>query len=202
MGVFQHAEKRFGVDLMDLGQLSPVVVDLKYNGKENFMHEDLYQGFNKAYLHAHAFHKFMKACEVLQQIQPGWKFLILDALRPRHVQQKMYNFVRGTPYENYVANPNPGSMHNFGMALDLTLLDDSGKEVDMGTTFDDFTELAQPQLEIQLLKDQRLTRTQVDNRWILRSTMELAGFIQLPHEWWHYNALERDRVLGQYPIVE
>jgi D-alanyl-D-alanine dipeptidase len=202
MNVFEHAKSRLGYDLMELNPLPQIVVDLKYNGKNNFMKQDLYCGFDRAYLHAHAFAKFVKVCEFLGQMQPGWKFIIFDALRPRSVQKKMYDFVKGTPNQNYVANPDRGSMHNFGMALDLSLLDENGIEVDMGTAFDDFSEKAQPQLEQKLLKEKQLTQSQIDNRWILRSAMEFGGFIQLPHEWWHYNALDPDQVRDNFAIVE
>jgi D-alanyl-D-alanine dipeptidase len=202
MDVFEHAKSRLGQDFISLERLEIVVIDLKYNGTENFMNQDLYSGFNQAYLHAHAYQKFLKACEFLKQIKPGWKFIIFDALRPRNVQRKMYDFVKDTPYRDYVADPEKGSMHNFGMALDLSLLDENGDAVDMGTLFDDFSEKAQPKLEQALLKQKKLTQDQVDNRWILRSAMEFGGFIQLPHEWWHYNALDPDQVRGHFAIVE
>ena len=118
------------------------------------------------------------------------------------MQQVLYGHVAGTPGEPYVAKPDPGSMHNFGMALDLSLLDEHGKEIDTGTPFDDFRPIAQPRHEDQFLTEGLLTEEQVRHRRLLRELMESAGFIQLPHEWWHYDALPKESVHGKFSIVE
>ena len=84
----------------------------------------------------------------------------------------------------------------------LTLVDAQGKEVDMGTPFDSFDPLAQPQLEERFLIAGKLSGEQVANRKVLRAAMTKAGFIQLPVEWWHFDALTRVEIQGQYKIVE
>jgi D-alanyl-D-alanine dipeptidase len=199
---FQSALPRLGVDLLDLSALPNVFVELRYNGTNNFMNQDLYQGFNKAYLHSLAYVKFTKACDLLKRKQPHLKFLVYDALRPRSVQVLMYDFVSNTPMKDYVAEPKLGSLHNFGMAIDLTLMDEHRRPLDMGTEFDDFTVKAQPKAETELLIRGELTPLQIKNRMLLREVMEESGFTQLPHEWWHYNALPAEQVRGQLPIVE
>jgi D-alanyl-D-alanine dipeptidase len=93
-------------------------------------------------------------------------------------------------------------MHNFGMALDLSLIDHEDQEIITGSHFDDFRDLAQPKHEAQLLTENVLTPQAVANRRLLRSLMERAGFIQLPHEWWHYNALPKTDVMGRFALVE
>lgn len=100
------------------------------------------------------------------------------------------------------ADPDKGSMHNYGFALDIGLLDPQGKLVDMGAPFDGFTPLSEPQLESRLLKEGKLTQIQIDHRMILRSAMVGAGFRQLRHEWWHYDALTEEQVIGKFEIVE
>jgi D-alanyl-D-alanine dipeptidase len=182
-----------------------VRLDLRYNGVKNFMQEDLYQGFNRAFLHKLAYDKFMQACVFLEQQDKNLCFVVFDALRPRSVQIKMYEFLRGTPMQQYVADPTLGSLHNFGMALDLTLAISSSNSfelLDMGTEFDDFSELAQAQLESQLHSAGKLSLEQIHNRKCLREIMERAGFTQLPTEWWHFNAFPAEKVRQFYPIVE
>lgn len=199
---FTTALDRFDHDLLNLKHLQPLAIELKYNGFDNFMKEDLYQGFHEAYLHKLAFEKMQNACALLAQSYPELEFLVFDALRPRSVQVKMRKFVQGTAYQEYVADPALGSLHNFGMAIDLTLRKKSGAELDMGTPFDDFHDLAQPQLEHRFLESGELTQAQYQNRLILRQTMEQAGFQQLAHEWWHYNAFDGAFVRSHFPIVE
>ncbi len=114
----------------------------------------------------------------------------------------LWNKVKGTQQQNYVANPTRGSLHNYGFAVDLSLMDAQGREVDMGTPFDAFTPMAEPRVEAQMLREGKLTETQVGNRKILREAMEEMGFRQLPIEWWHFDALPADRVRSAYAIVE
>ena len=199
---FHTATDRLQSEFLNLNLLPNLVVDLKYNGIDNFMQEDLYCGFHEAYLHKLAFEKMQAACELLTKQNPGFQFLVFDALRPRSVQRKMRQFVQGTAYQEYVADPNLGSLHNFGMAIDLTIVDQHQKELDMGTLFDDFADLAQPKLEEKFLLTGELNQTQFQNRQILRGIMTAAGFEQLPHEWWHYNAFDGKYVRENFCIVE
>ena len=139
------------------------------------MQKDVYGYFSACYLHKEAKEKFSKAMELLKKKKPAWKFLIFDCLRPRSIQRVLYEHVQGTPEQKYVANPDKGSMHNYGFAIDLSLVDDQHKEVDMGTEYDNFTELAEPQKEQKLLQQKKLTEKQVQNRLILREVMEKAA---------------------------
>jgi D-alanyl-D-alanine dipeptidase len=186
----------------NLDQISNLVVELRYATTNNFMHENLYGGFNKAYLHEVAYLKLVKAAGALQKLKPGYKLLIFDALRPRSVQRKMFQKVRTTAEESYVGNPDIGSVHNFGLAVDLSLQNPAGAEVDMGTPFDTFSDLAQPRYESKFLSEGRLTRAQIDNRSLLKKVMEDAGFKQIPNEWWHFDALPPEEVRAKFQIVE
>ena len=89
-------------------------------------------------------------------------------------------------------------MHNFGLALDLTLKDSNGVILDMGTDFDSFEAAAGKQGEKEALKTGRLSTEQVKNREILRQIMKKAGFIALPSEWWHFNAYPSKYVRENY----
>ena len=102
----------------------------------------------------------------------------------------------------YVSNPKNGSLHNYGAAVDITVAKKNGVALDMGTPYDFFGEAAEPQLESILLANGTLTAIQIQNRKILREVMVKAGFIQLPTEWWHYNACPREDAKIKYKILE
>jgi len=202
------AESRVGESLQNrkefviVQESSSVTIQLKYASVDNFMKENLYGEFTSCYLHMDAFAKFQKAVAKLKEIKPRWKFVLYDCLRPRSIQYKFWDKVKGTSEEPYVANPDKGSIHNFGFALDLSLLDESGIELDMGTAYDDFTPLAEPSLEQKFLKSGKLTLAQVSNRKVLREIMISSGFIQRPNEWWHYDALPQSIVHKKFKTVE
>jgi len=189
-------------DFVDISTIPGVRIELRYATTNNFLGVNVYGSFHTAYLHRRAAEMLRKAAEQLQKDKPGWSLLVFDALRPRSVQRIFWAKVKGTPQEMYVADPEAGSIHNYGFAVDLTLLDAQGKEVDMGTPFDSFDPLAQPQLEERFLIAGKLSGEQVANRKVLRAAMTKAGFIQLPVEWWHFDALTRVEIQGQYKIVE
>lgn len=198
MGLLEKALR----DFKEIEGLEHVVVDLKYATSDNFLGENVYGKFNRAFLHPHAYEKLLLARTELQSLNPGYKLIIFDALRPFSIHLKLFEKVRGTPEEIYVAHPDRKSVHNFGMAIDLSVLDSKGRELDMGTPFDTFSKLSQPQLEDQLLKEGLLSPEHIQNRKLLRGIMEKSGFIQLAHEWWHYDAAPGDFVRSHYDIFE
>lgn len=146
-------------------------------------------------MHKIASEKFRKAASLLA---PEFKFIVFDALRPQTAQVEFWNLVKGTPQQPYFADPAKGSVHSFGFAIDVGLLDRAGRELDMGTPFDDLTPLAEPQREEEFLKNGQLSTTQVENRKILRKVMSQSGFIPLPHEWWHFDALPPQEVRARF----
>ncbi|MBK8574244.1 MAG: M15 family metallopeptidase [Elusimicrobia bacterium] len=189
-------------DFEDVAQIPWVQVDLRYSTANNFMGENLYGTFHTAYLHRIASAKLRKATVLLQKRKPGWTLLVFDALRPRDVQQQLWNKVKGTESQIYVADPKKGSVHNYGFAVDVSLRDEKGTEIDMGTPFDSFEPLAQPKKEDMFLHQGKLTSAQIFHRHLLRDVMETAGFRQLPLEWWHFDALPKEEVKARYSIVE
>jgi D-alanyl-D-alanine dipeptidase len=179
-----------------------VALDLKYATTDNFAGENLYAGFHRCFLHPVAAKKFAHACEILARKHPDLQFRIWDALRPRSVQARMFAFLRGGPYQDYVAAPDPGSLHNYGMAIDLTLQKKSGETLEMGTDFDDFRDLAQPKFEEKFRASGELSEAALGHRLWLRGILEEAGFRVLPHEWWHFNALPAEQVHGFFPRLD
>jgi zinc D-Ala-D-Ala dipeptidase len=135
----------------------------------------------------------------------GYVLMFKDCYRPASVQLKMWDVVKGTPMAPYVADPHSktGSVHNYGAAVDITLIDAQGKEVDMGTPHDFLGELAEPRLEERFLQEGKLTAEQIKNRRILRAAMVDGGkFLQLDFEWWHYDALRGDALRATYQKLD
>jgi len=184
--------------------LPGVLVDLKYSTTDNFLQADVYGDLAEAYLQPDVLQKLKNAYTYLIHTDSSLTFLIYDAARPLSVQQKMWDIVNvpGADKTEYVSNPLHGSIHNYGAAVDLTLCKRNGAALDMGTPFDYFGELAQPQIEGQFLSDGKLSKQQLDNRKLLRTVMQQAGFRQLPTEWWHYNACSRETAKIKYRIIE
>jgi D-alanyl-D-alanine dipeptidase len=189
-------------EFVDVGQLKGIQVDLRYASENNFMGENLYGGPRSAYLHKDAAAKLEIAAALLEGIKPGWNILVLDALRPLETQKRLWERVKGTELEKYVADPAKGSTHNYGFAVDATLVDANGHEVDMGTPYDSFEPLAQPKLEKAPAFEGKLTTTQLENRHLLRDALEKNGFKQLSIEWWHFDALPKATVKSQHKIVD
>ncbi len=177
-------------------------IDLRYGSTNNFVGVNMYGPFNRAFLHKLAAEKLFAAFDKLVTRHPGYTFIIYDALRPRSIQRVLWSHVEGTPGEKYIARPEPGSLHNFGFAVDLSILDREGRELDMGAGYDDFRDIAQPQLEEKFLASGELTPEHIANRQVLRSVMEDSGFKQLAHEWWHFDALPKAEVKERFRIVE
>src|SRR4030095_4605681 len=151
-------------EYVDVSGFAGVSVDLRYATADNFVHANVYGPFDRPFLRKPAAEKLERAAAGLREARPGWKIRIWDATRPRSGQRGFWSRVVETPLQPYVADPAQGSVHNFGFALDVTLLDEAGTEVDMGTGFDAFSPLAEPRREGELAQCGKLTRTQVENR--------------------------------------
>ncbi|MFP4013817.1 MAG: M15 family metallopeptidase [Chitinispirillaceae bacterium] len=181
---------------------STLRVELKYADPGNFTGINLYGELKECYLQADAARKLAEANSLLKKMRPDLTILVADGLRPRHVQQKMWDVVKGTPQQRYVANPHTGSMHNYGCAVDVTICDSNGRRLDMGTPIDHFGPLSQPRLEKKYLREGKLTREHVENRKLLRKVMVQAGFHPLAIEWWHFEAFEKGEIRRKFTIVE
>ena len=184
-----------------LSTLAGIAVDLRYAGPDNFVGRDLYGPYDCAWLHMDAASALQRAVAYLAGARPGMRMLVLDAVRPQRVQQALWDTLAGTGLQMYLADPLRGSIHSFGMALDVTLLDAAGAELDMGTGFDDMTELSHPALEEGFLANGDLTAQQVANRTLLRGAMLQAGFVGINTEWWHFDCGDRDLVRATYQRV-
>ena len=189
--------------LVDVRAFDPTIAcELKYSTADNFMGEDVYGDVDQCFLLEEAALRLAVANGDLRSRRPDLHLVVVDALRPRNVQRRMWEIVRGTPQQRYVANPDPGSMHNHGAAVDLTIADRDGRRLDMGTPMDHFGPLAQPRLEREHLDEGLLTAEQVANRLLLREVMTGAGFRVLAIEWWHFEAWDVRYVRSRFPVIE
>ncbi len=198
-------KKLIEAGLVNVKTVIPAVfVDLKYSTTDNFLKADVYGDLTNAYLQKDVAGKLKVAYELLQQQHPDLIFIIYDAARPLSIQYKMWEIL-DLPIaqkSKYLSNPDKGSIHNYGAAIDMSLATKNGEALDMGTPFDFFGEEAEPQLEYKMLAEGKLTLEQINNRKILRSVMQQAGFRQLPAEWWHYNACSREAAKTIYKVIE
>jgi len=182
-----------------------VAVDLRYAGTNNFAGRCLYRELDCAWLRREAATGLAQAARWLAALRPGWQLLVLDALRPHRVQQAIWADVVGTPDELYFANPEVGSMHSYGMAVDVTLIDAGGREagvLEMGSGFDEMNEASHPALHAEHLASGRLAPAQVALRELLRDAMAAGGFAGIGTEWWHFDHGSRELVRREFPRVE
>ncbi len=198
-------EKKFiNAGLVDVSSIdNSIKVDLvNSDPKKNYFRENYYNGLSKAYLRKEIALKLSKAHKMLKTRHPGYSLLILDAARPRSVSRLMYEKMKGTKFEKYVANPNNGSMHNYGVAVDITIVDENGEELDMGfspfrkSTFEIYWQFVKMKLRFDL------NDKQIGNRKLLSETMISAGFLPLSHEWWHFNGMPKELARKKYQIIE
>lgn len=157
--------------------------DLRYATENNFLKAKVYD-CAECYTRV----KTAKALIAANKdfLKKGVKIKFYDCYRPNSVQYKMWEIV---PNPQYVANPVKGSIHNKGGAVDITLVDMGGNELDMGTDFDFFGKRAYHD-------NTNLPKEILANRKLLKETMESHGFWSIRTEWWHYNlsAASNDKV--------
>lgn len=195
--------KRGYVDIETINPL--ILVRLMYARDDNFTGRLLYRPdvLTKGWLHPDAAKALGKAQEILSLEAPGTRLLVKDAARPMSVQAAMFNSVKGTPKANYVANPaRGGGLHNFGLAVDITLADSEGRELPMGTPVDHLGEEANIDKEQQLVKDGVISETERQNRLLLRSVMRRAGFTTIRTEWWHFNYRTLSEAKSKYRLID
>ncbi len=179
-----------------------VQTQVHYSTEQNFLKTNVYKGYSKIWLHKMAANKLKKVISYLKTERPDLNLLVYDGLRPRSVQFIMRKKANEMGKGIYVARASIGSIHNFGQAIDLTLCDLSGVELDMGTPYDYFGPKAQPRKEDSLVKAGKLSLDHIRNRKLLRSIMHRAGWRVLATEWWHFNAFSLKYTRKTFTIVE
>jgi D-alanyl-D-alanine dipeptidase len=162
-----------------------VEIALAYATPDNITGKPIYARAG-CYLHAKAAERLKAAVALAAPLD--LRFKIFDAYRPTEAQWKLWD---AFPSEEFVANPRKGSPHSRGVAIDLTLIDRAGKELDMGTGFDEMRPISHHARTDIPLEAQR-------NRFTLMGIMSAAGWDFYKNEWWHYQLFQaRD-----YPLID
>jgi D-alanyl-D-alanine dipeptidase len=158
----------------------PYVLDIRYATMNNFADTIMYP-CPKCFLRPEVAIRLDSARKVFEE--KGYRIKLYDCYRPLDVQ---WAFWKKVPDERYVAHPLKGSMHNRGLAVDLTLVDKDGNELDMGTDYDYFGEEAYHHYTNH-------SDTVLANRKLLLETLTSLGFEPYPTEWWHYSYIEEGK---------
>ncbi len=161
-----------------------ILIDLRYASPNNFTGKVIYES-KDCWIHPQALVCLENAINLADQ--QGLKLKILDAYRPQRAQEKLW---RVCPNPMYVAPPMRGSNHTKGIALDLTLVDATGCELDMGTPFDDFSSASHH-------GSTELSAKAAENRYKLLGIMMSAGWDFYQNEWWHYQLFKPEI----YPLI-
>ena len=153
------------------------VLDMKYATPDNFLKQQVYD-CEQCFLRFKTVQYLIEANN--EFLKKGYRIKLLDCYRPLDVQKKMWDIM---PNPDYVANPQKGSIHNRGGAVDITLVDKHGVELNMGTPFDHFG--------IEAAHDyQELPKEVLENRLLLKKIMTQHHFKPFDSEWWHYNLID------------
>ena len=199
-----ETEKRLrATGLIDIAEIdSSIEVCLMYATANNFTGQILYADIQKAFLLPETARRVADAQRRLKAIRPHWSLIIYDAARPMSVQQLMWDRVKHTDKQVYVSNPaRGGGLHNYGAAVDISLIDSAGQTVDMGSPVDYFGDEARPDREEMLLNQGRITLSALENRRLLRQVMKEAGFRPLHSEWWHFNLMSREEAREKLVVI-
>ena len=175
-----------------------IEVELKYATEDNFVGENMYGSLTTAYLLPHFAKKVVEAQRILRKRHPEYSLLVYDAARPISVQRRMRSIVEGTPLQIYVADGKRGGRHNYGVAVDLTIVDGQGRPLDMGAGFDHFgreawvgndndVTLAAYKAYVERLRVEGLISAEAAaNRTLLLEIMDAVGLRPYVKEWWHF----------------
>lgn len=184
-------------------QIPGIEVYMVYATPYNFMGRVLYEDLDEAYLVPQAMEMLRKANEYLRKRRMDLHLVVYDAARPRSIQEQMWKVVEGTDLEDFVANPHRrgGGPHNFGIAVDVTLVDCAGNPIPMGSEYDYFGDRSRSDMEQELFENGEITRRELLNRRLLREVMTHAGWIVEPSEWWHFNAMPTAEAREKLPVI-
>ena len=185
-------------------EIPGIEVYMVYATPYNFMGRVLYERLDEAYLVPEAVEKLRKANDLLRKKRLDPHLVVYDAARPRSIQQLMWNVVENTELQDFVANPNKsgGGPHNYGVAVDVTLVDCTGHPIPMGSEYDYFGDRSRVDLEAELIEKGEITHRELLNRQLLREIMTEAGWLVEPSEWWHFNAMPLTEASQRLTVIQ
>ena len=185
-------------------EIPGVEVYMVYATPYNFMGRVLYEELNEAYLVPEAMEKLRKANELLRKKRLDLHLVVYDAARPRSIQEQMWKVVENTELQDFVANPNKsgGGAHNYGVAVDVTLVDCTGHPIPMGSEYDYFGDRSRVDLEAKLIENGEINLRELKNRQLLREIMTESGWLVEPSEWWHFNAMPLTEASQKLSVIK
>jgi len=187
--------------LVDVGSTYPnIQIQLAYAENNNIMKRPIYADLKRAFLYPAIAEKLSGAAHALQEINPTWQLVLLDAARPRSVQYEIWDWAVANNLQRYWAAPAKGSLHNYGCAVDVTIMT-LDSLLDMGTGFDYLGPEAGTGQHWRLIRDGVLTQQQCDNRNLLKKVMRQSGFRAIQREWWHFNGVSNAFARENFEII-
>ena len=193
------------IGLLNVAEEIPgIEVYMVYATPYNFMGRVLYDELDEAYLTKEAMDMLKVANDYLRKKRMDLHLVVYDAARPRSIQEQMWAVVEGTDLEDFVANPHKrgGGPHNFGIAVDVSLVDCTGHPIPMGSEYDYFGDRSRVDKEQELFENGEITRRELLNRRLLRELMTYAGWIVEPSEWWHFNCMPTSEAREKLPVIK
>jgi D-alanyl-D-alanine dipeptidase len=211
-----YEERMRKAGLVDIQSLDDEIeVLLKYATEDNFVGQNMYGTLRKAFFRPHFAKKIVEAQRLLRERHSDYSLLIYDAARPLSVQKRMRKAVEGTPLTAYVADGARGGRHNYGVAVDLTIIDGNGQPLDMGAPFDHFgreawigtdknTTLASYKAYVEWQRKEGIISDEAArNRTLLLEVMDAVGLRPYAKEWWHYQErISMPRTREIYPLLD
>lgn len=211
-----YEERMRKAGLVDIQSLDDEIeVLLKYATEDNFVGQNMYGTLRKAFFRPHFAKKIVEAQRLLRERHSDYSLLIYDAARPLSVQKRMRKAVEGTPLTAYVADGARGGRHNYGVAVDLTIIDGNGQPLDMGAPFDHFgreawigtdknTTLASYKAYVEWQRKEGIISDEAArNRTLLLEIMDAVGLRPYAKEWWHYQErISMPRTREIYPLLD
>ena len=165
-----------GCELVDVKTVDATfVIDNRYATTDNVTGRRLYPA-STIYLERSAAERLGRVQAMLRKRGLGLK--VFDGYRPHAVQKALWAIA---PDPRYVADPAKGSRHNRGSAVDITLVDQDGRELPMPSGFDEFGERSH-------LDYADAASDLLANRETLQKAMRGEGFLPIATEWWHFDA--------------
>lgn len=156
------------------------IIDLRYATDDNFTGQKIYRS-NECYMDRHTAQILIQAKNIFKEA--GYRVKIWDAYRPISAQERFWEIM---PDDDFVARPPDMSKittfrptHLNGLCVDVTLTDQEGRDIEMPSQFDDFSERSS--LNCSDIPEQARR-----NAEYMKSVMESVGFQSYVNEWWHF----------------
>lgn len=178
--------EEYHAELVKLNELDDsFVYDLKYASTDNFTGKKIYS-HAICLIHRNTAQKLISANNDFKQL--GYRIKIYDAYRPYSTQRILYDAAEN---KTFLADPEKGSHHNRGAAVDITLVDEKGNELPMPSKFDEFSIRSR-------INYYRTEKELINNRELLGRVMVKHGFKRIGNEWWHFE----DTDAKKYPLLD